>query len=45
MFSVYFLSKIVGLNTLLCKHQMILDVARVSDLNKNIGAVEIITAK
>lgn len=44
-FSVFFLSNIVGLNSLLCKHQIILDVAQASDLLKNIGAGEIIITK
>lgn len=32
-------STIVGLSSLLCKYQIILDVAQASDLHKNIGAV------
>lgn len=36
-FSGFCLSKIVGLNALFCKHQIILDVAQASDLSKNIG--------
>lgn len=44
-FCVFFLSTTVGLNSLLCKHQIILDVAQASDLHKNIDAVKIIIAK